>query len=191
MPCVQAVRSPFAFAAILHLCYHSASVEEPFFQRPSEKGIRLMAVDRQRWVLTFSVIALLTLLFGLVAFWGLSQSNWLYGTYGQITPGQWDRIQTLRDRLAERQADEQVLNLLDDALLVPRPATQDVLYNLERAAASLKPNGDPLLRSIQLELYGLLSEIQPGYVSSSPTPWSTPTAYPTPLPTPFEDPPVA
>jgi hypothetical protein len=164
---------------------------------PSPGLAPLVESSPRRWALTFVVIAILLAAFSLIAFWGLVGSDWLYGTYGQISQAQWDQTADLRDRLAQLGLAPQAVAALDDALLLPRPSTENVLLDLIKAAQaldSLATNADA--RQIQAELYTLIDEIKssagikPDY-GPHPTPWSTPTPQITPTLTPIMDAPVA
>jgi hypothetical protein len=129
-------------------------------------------------------------IFILIAFWGLVQSDWLYGTYGQINQAQWDQIAQLRDRLLELGAYPTAVDALDDALLLPRPSTEQVLVDLRTAAAALAPAEEREVSILRTRLRALISEIQP-FEGREPTPWTTPTGWPTHTPEPVSDPPIA
>ena len=147
----------------------------------------------RRWAITFSVIAVLLVAFSLIAFWGLTHSDWLYGTYGQITPAQWDRIADLRDGLVQLGVAPGAVSVLDDALLLPRPSTEEVLFDLRNAALALdRFASDAAVRRIQDQLLALSAEIGPGYQwLATPRPTPTLQLLPTPTPAPFMDAPVA
>jgi hypothetical protein len=144
----------------------------------------------RRWVVSFLFITMLISVFILIAFWGLIQSDWLYGTYGKISQAQWDQIAQLRDRLLELGAYPTAVRALDDALLLPRPSTEQVLTDLRTAAAALEPAADSEASILRTRLLALISEIQPSD-GGSPTPWMTPTGWPTSTPEPVSDPPIA
>jgi hypothetical protein len=145
----------------------------------------------KRWNTTFFVIGLLLVAFGLITFWGLTQSDWLYGTYGQINQAQWDQMVDLRDRLAQLGIAPDAVAALDDALLVPRPSTEDVLFDLRKAAVALEPFAtENTVREIQVEINALIAKIEFGGRPVR-TYWSTPTPAPTPTLVPIMDAPVA
>jgi hypothetical protein len=156
----------------------------------NRRSAPVMPSPRRRLII-FTVIALLLLGFSLIAFWGLTHSDWLYGTYSQISQAQWDQIADLRDRLLMAGIAPDTIAALDDALLLPHPSTQNVLFDLREAALTLDPfKGYATARQIQSELFALIAQIEPGYLSLS-TPWPTPTPVPTPTLTPVMDAPVA
>jgi hypothetical protein len=145
----------------------------------------------RRNLITFAVIAVLLVGFSSIAFWGLAHSDWLYGTYGQISQAQWDQIADLYDRLLLAGIAPDAVAALDDALLLPHPSTQDVLFDLRQAALILERfKAHATARQIQAELFTLISQIEPAYLSPS-APWPTPTPVPTPTLTPMMDAPVA
>jgi hypothetical protein len=142
-------------------------------------------------MITFIVIALLLVVFSFIAFWGLTHSDWLYGTYGQISQAQWDQIADLRDRLLQSGMAPDAVTALDDVLLLPHPSTQEVLFDLRHAALTLDHlSTHATARQIQAELHALIAQIEPGYLST-PKPWPTLTPVPTPTLTPMMDAPVA
>ena len=145
----------------------------------------------KRWRIAFVVIALLVCGFSLLAFLGLTHSDWLYGTYDGISAIQWQRIADLRDALVDLGGADEAVTALDDALLVPRPSTEDVLFDLRQAAQTLDGlNANDAARQIQRGLYALIGEIgsDKGW---TPTPRPTSTPSPTSSPTPFVEEPVA
>jgi hypothetical protein len=145
----------------------------------------------RRRLITFTVITLLLVAFSFIAFWGLTHSDWLYGTYGQISQAQWDQIVDLRDRLLQFGMAPEAVTALDDVLLLPHPSTQEVLFDLRHAALALdRWRAHATARQIQAELHALITQIEPGYLST-PTPWPTLTPVPTPTSTPMMDAPVA
>ena len=145
----------------------------------------------KRWRIAFVVIALLVCGFSLLAFLGLTHSDWLYGTYDGISPTQWQRIADLRDALVELGGVDEAVSALDDALLVPRPSTEDVLYDLRQAAQILEGlNRNDDTRQVQRGLYALIGEIGSD-TDWTPTPRPTPAPLPTLSPTPFVEEPVA
>jgi len=145
----------------------------------------------RRQTVTFVVIALLLVVFVLIALWGMVESDWLYGTYGGIGQAHWERITHLREQLRQLDIAPQALALLDDALLLPHPSDEQALADLRRAALALDPySARPDVRRIQAELYALISEIRPGFEATS-TPWSSPTPQPSPTLTPIVGAPIA
>lgn len=144
-----------------------------------------------RRALTFSVIAILLIVFGLIAFWGVTGSDWLYGTYGNISQAQWDRMADLREQLVQLGVAPEAINALDDALLLPHPSTENVIFQLSKAAQALEPfKADAGIREIQAELQALISEIEPYYqATAAPRPTFTPV--PLPTLTPIMDAPTA
>ena len=152
----------------------------------------LAPVDgRPRRTVTFVVIAVLLFVFSLIALWGLAASDWLYGTYGQISQAQWDRIAALRDRLIRLNLSSDAVAALNDALLLPHPSTEDVLFDLETAAQALdRVRANEAARQIQAELRALIGAIRTGGSQPSPA-WPTPSPRPTPTLTPIVDAPVA
>lgn len=145
----------------------------------------------KRRLIIFTVTALLLVGFSFIAFWGLTHSDWLYGTYGQISQAQWDQIAAVRDRLLLAGIAPDAVAALDDALLLPHPSTQDVLFDLRQAALTLgRFKAHDTARQIQAELFALISQIEPASLSPS-TPRPTPTPVPTPTLTPVMDAPVA
>jgi len=152
----------------------------------------LAPVDgRPRRTVTFVVIAVLLFVFSLIALWGLAASDWLYGTYGQISQAQWDRIAVLRDRLVQLNLSSDAVAALDDALLLPHPSTEDVLFDLETAAQALDcVRANETARQIQDELRALIGAIKNSADQPPPT-RSKPAPQPTPSLTPIVDAPVA
>ena len=152
----------------------------------------LAPVDgRPRRTVTFVVIAVLLFVFSLIALWGLAASDWLYGTYGQISQAQWDRIAALRDRLIRLNLSSDAVAALNDALLLPHPSTEDVLFDLETAAQALdRVRTNEAARQIQAELRALIGAIRNSDDQPSPT-RSKPAPQPTPTLTPIVDAPVA
>jgi hypothetical protein len=131
-----------------------------------------------RWTITFGIIALLVVAFGAIAVWGLTHSDWLYGTYGQISSAQWDQIAGLHEQLQQLNVAPGAVVNLDDALLLPRPSTEQVLNDLRQAVLALDPYADdPTALAIQRQIRGLVGQIKPGYAGWSPTP-----AYHRPVP---------
>jgi hypothetical protein len=144
-----------------------------------------------RRAITFGVIAVLLIVFSLITFWGLTHSDWLYGTYGQITPAHWERIAGLRDELVQLGVVPEAVSALDDALLLPHPSTEEVLFDLRQAVLALEPfASDAAVRRIQEQLYALIAEIDADQ-GQQPTAWPTATPRPAPTPTPFTGAPVA
>jgi hypothetical protein len=144
-----------------------------------------------RWSITFVVIALLLTAFSLIAFWGLAGSDWFYGTYGQISQAQWDKIADLRDRLAQLGLAPQAVTALDEALLPPHPSTENVLFDLEKAAQALDQlTTNATARQIQAELHTLIAEIESSYKPGR-SPRLVPELRPSPTPTPIMDAPLA
>jgi hypothetical protein len=150
-----------------------------------------LAVGRV-WTITFVVIAALLAVFSLIAFLGLAQSDWFHGYgYGPINEDQWAQIANLRDRLAQLDLAPEAVNALDDALLLPHPTTEEVLFDLRKAAQALdRYDARASAHQIQTQLYTLIDQIKPGY-SPARTPRSTPTPRPSPTLTPIIDAPVA
>jgi hypothetical protein len=138
----------------------------------------------------WAIIALLLLVMVVIIFLGLVQSDWLYGTYGQIGADQWRRIEALRDQLVLWGGAPGAVAALNGALLIPHPSTEEVFDDLQQAAVVLNSLEDAAARAIQRELYGLMTEINPSFRPPA-TPWVTPTPWPTPKPTPFDEPPIA
>jgi hypothetical protein len=166
-------------------------VEELEIWQPAPTPLSPVIPSPRRKLITFTVIALLLIVFSFIAFWGLTHSDWLYGTYGQISQAQWDQIADLRDRLLRFGVAPGAVTALDDALLLPHPSTQEVLFDLRHAALSLdRLKAHATARQIQAELHALITQIEPGYLSTS-TPWPTLTPAPTPTLTPMMDAPVA
>lgn len=165
--------------------------EEPGIWQPAPAPRAPVIPSSRRRMITFIVIALLLMVFSFIAFWGLTHSDWLYGTYGQINQDQWDQIADLRDRLLQFGMAPDAVTALDDALLLPHPSTQEVLFDLRRAALTLdRLKAHATARQIQAELHALIMQIEPGYLSSS-TPRPTLTPVPTPTLTPMMEAPVA
>jgi hypothetical protein len=165
----------------------SASDEKPPRARPGPR----------RRAITFAVIAVLLLGFSLLVTWGFIQSDWLYGTYGEISPAQWERISDLRDQLIQLETAPglyaEAIRALNNALQPPRPSTQKVLFELRQAARALE--GQVAAQQIQAELYALINEIEgagePGYRKQpTSTPWATLTPFATLTPTPIVDEPI-
>jgi hypothetical protein len=136
----------------------------------------------RRWAITFAVIAVLLIGSSLLLLWGFIQSDWLYGTYGEISPAQWEQIRDLRDQLVQLKIAPELccaeaVSALDNALLPPRPSTQKVLFELRQAARAL--DGQVAAQQIQLELYALIGDIESveGWLPTI-TPWATPTPLP-------------
>ncbi len=149
-----------------------------------------MASRKGRWTVIFVIVALLAGVISVIIFRGITESDWLYGTYGGVSQNQWDRIVELREQLVQIEMAPDAVDALDDALLIPRPSTEDVLYDLRRAALALGNVDDAKAREIQLALNALIGEIRPGYEFHA-TPWPTPTPVPTPTFTPLMDAPIA
>lgn len=145
----------------------------------------------RRWKITFVIIALLLVAFSLIAFAGLTQSDWLYGNYGEISQVQWEQIAELRERLAQLGIAPEAVDALDDALALPHPSTQDVLADLRRAARALdQPGASAAARQVQSELQALIVAIDPDQ-GPIPARWTTPTPLPIPTLTPIMGAPVA
>jgi hypothetical protein len=145
----------------------------------------------RRRAITFGVIAVLLVVFSLITFWGLTHSDWLYGTYGQITPAHWERIAGLRDELVHLGIVPEAVSALDDALLLPHPSTEDVLFDLRQAVLAIEPfASDTAMDRIQDQLNALIAEID-GRQGQGPTAWPTATPRSAPTPTPFTGAPVA
>jgi hypothetical protein len=166
-------------------------VEEFEIWQPTPASCAPVVPSPRRKLITFTVITLLLVAFSFIAFWGLTHSDWLYGTYGQISQAQWDQIADLRDRLIQSDMAPDAVTALDDVLLLPHPSTQEVLFDLRHAALTLdRWRAHVTARQIQAELHALITQIEPGYLST-PTPWPTLTPVPTPTLTPMMDAPVA
>jgi hypothetical protein len=163
------------------------TVEEP----ASAKSPRSRPGPR-RWAITFAIIAVLLLGFSLLVMWGFIESDWLYGTYNEISPAQWEQISELRDRLVQLEPGlyAEAISALDNALQPPRPSTQKVLFELRRAARALA--GQAAARQIRDELYALINEIESASDEKQPTgtPWATLTPFATLTPTPIVDEPI-
>jgi hypothetical protein len=130
--------------------------------------------------MTFAVIAVLVGVVGFIVFWGLVHSDWLYGTYGQITQEQWDRIAHLRDGLADIGVAPDAVAALNDALLLPPPSMEQVLFDLRVAADALERFADSAtVQEIQDQLMAMIAEIA-AESGLSPTLWRTPQTQPTP-----------
>jgi hypothetical protein len=147
-------------------------------------------IKSRRSYAVWAISALLMLLVAVIIFLGLAQSDWLYGTYGQIDASQWQRIEALRDRLAEWNRAPGAVAALDGALLIPHPSTEQVFDDLKQAASALDALENAAAHAFRMELYGLMAEINPSFRPPA-TPWVTPTPWPTPKPTPFDEPPIA
>jgi hypothetical protein len=151
----------------------------------------------RRWAVTFAVVAALLIVFSLVAFWGLAQSDWLYGTYGQISQAQWEQMAELRERLVQLDLAPEAVSALDDALLLPHPSTEQVLSDLKKAVQVLDQfHSSDTARQIQFELQTLIATIEPAGEPerSWPTftpPWPTVTPRPIPTLTPIRNAPIA
>jgi hypothetical protein len=132
------------------------------------------AANPRRRMITFAVIAMLLVLVILIVFWGLVHSDWLYGTYGQISQTNWDKITQIREELVRLKIAPDAVAVLDDALLLPHPSTEDVLYDLRRAILILDQYQDNAsARRISDHLHALMAQIKPGYEwegRASPTP---------------------
>jgi hypothetical protein len=150
-----------------------------------------------RWAITFTFIAVLIVIFSAIVFFGFIQADWLYGTYSEISEAQWEQIANLRDELAQLGIAPEAVVALDDALLLPRPSTQDVLRDLKTAARALDQHSRiTAARRVQDRLYALIGaiespSIEPGYERPTAIPWATPTPTPGPTSTPILDAPVA
>ena len=167
--------------------------QEPLAPRRVEPSPR-------RWAITFGVIAVLLISFSLIIFWGFIRSDWLYGTYGEISPAQWDQIAALRDQLDQLGIAPEAVGALDDALLPPRPSTQDVLRSLKKAVRAL--DDAPAAGQIQAKLRALIVALralivaiedpdEPAYEMPTATPWPTLAPSPVPTLTPISAAPVA
>jgi hypothetical protein len=150
-----------------------------------------------RWAITFTVIAVLIVIFSLIVFFGFIQADWLYGTYSEISAAQWEQIANLRDELVQLGIAPEAVAALDNALLLPHPPTQDVLRDLKKAAQALdQHSGVSAARRVQDRLYALIGAIEtpstePVYKSPTTMPWATATLTPGPTSTPILDAPVA
>ncbi len=146
----------------------------------------------RRRTITFVVIAIVLIAFGLIVLWGLSGSDWLYGTYGEISPAQWSRLADLRDRLSRLGVAPDAVAALDAALALPHPSTQQTLYELQRAVHALDPAAaqNDAVRTIQAELRVLMAAVA-GQEHVQPTRPRTFTPPPLPTLTPFIFVPVA
>jgi hypothetical protein len=132
--------------------------------------------SQTRRIVTLTVVAVLLVGFVVIVTWGLVHSDWLYGTYGGIRQTDWDEISRVRRELVHLGSAPGAVAALDDALLVPRPSTEDVLYDLQKAVLFLQ-TGEFTSDTQRLlaDLQALLREIQPGYIAPStdrPTPLS-------------------
>jgi hypothetical protein len=160
------------------------------WEEPPQPGLRAEP-GPWRWTLTFTVVAILLILFSAIALWGLVGSDWLYGTYGEISQKQWDQIADLRDRLVQLGLAPEAVNALNDALLPPHPAKENVLLDLKKAALALEQlKADATIREIRTGLYELIRALES---SANPdfTPWPRFTPPPGPTLTPIIDAPVA
>jgi len=148
----------------------------------------------RRRTITFVAIAVVLVAFGLIVLWGLSGSDWLYGTYGEISPAQWAHLHLadLRERLARFSVAPDAVAALDATLALPHPSTQDTLYELRRAAQALDAAAaqDAAVRQIQEELRALMTAVE-GQENPQPTTVLTFTPPPLPTLTPFIFVPVA
>jgi len=146
----------------------------------------------RRRTVTFGVIAIVWVVFGLIVLWGLSGSDWLYGTYGEISAAQWEHLADLRDRLSQLDVAPDAVTVLDTALALPHPSTQDTLYELRRAIRALDPAAahDDAVRQIRAELRTLMAAVE-GQERVQPTHPLTFTPPPLPTLTPFIFVPVA
>ncbi len=139
----------------------------------------------RRRAITFAIIAVLLLGSSLLVLWSFIQSDWLYGTYSDISLAQWEQISDLRDQLLQLEIASELccaeaVSALDNALLPPRPSTQKVLSELRQAARAL--DGQVAARQIRAELYALINDIEGPTETLYGVPTSTPWATPTPLP---------
>lgn len=154
------------------------------------RGVGFVALRKGRWTVSFVIVALLAGVISVIVFRGITESDWLYGTYGGISQSQWDQIAKLRDLLVQLDVAPDAVNALDNALLIPRPSTENVLYDLRRAVLALDGLEDAKAHELQLALNALIGAIQPGHEFRI-TPWPTPTAVPTPTYTPIMGAPIA
>ena len=147
-------------------------------------AVALAEPGRKRWTLTFIVIALLLAAFAFITFWGLTRSDWLYGTFGQISQTQWDQITDVRDRLVQLGVAPDAVAALNNALLLPRPSTEDVLFDLRKAALALERiEASANVRAIEIEIHAFIGHIEASD-NSLPTLWPMPTPEPTRIPVP-------
>jgi len=140
--------------------------------------------SRKRWMATFAVVALLLVVFGVIAVWGLARSEWFhsYG-YGAISDDQWDEIAALRARVDQLGLPLDVTGALDDALIAPRPTTEKVLFNLKSAALALgRIESTPAIRAMRARLGALIDEID-----THARAWATATPYLSEIEQPIQD----
>jgi len=129
-----------------------------------------------RQTVTFTVVTVLLVGFVAIVAWGLAHSDWLYGTYGDISQTNWDEISRLRTALVHLGTAPGAVAALDDALLVPRPSTEDVLYDLQKAVLILRTHENTLdTNDLLADLRAVIQEIQPGHTSRL-TDWPTPVS---------------
>jgi hypothetical protein len=129
-----------------------------------------------RRVITLGIIAALLVGFSFIVAWGVAHSDWLYGTYGGIGQKHWDEITRLRAEMVRLGAAPGAIAALDDALLVPRPSTEDVVYDLQNAVLILQTDdAAAATRELTTELRALIARLHPGDAPTS-TVWPAPSA---------------
>ena len=132
-------------------------------------------IHKRRFI-TLTIVATLLLGFVLIAAWGMAHSDWLYGTYGGVRQADWDEIARLRTEMIRLSSAPGAIAALDDALLVPRPSKEDVIYDLQKAVLILQ-TGDAVeaTRDLTTELRALINQLQQGFSPPS-TVWPAPPA---------------
>jgi len=127
-----------------------------------------------RRVITLGIIAALLVGFVFIVAWGVAHSDWLYGTYVGIQKNDWDAIVRLRAEMVRLGYAPGAIAALDDALLVPRPSTEDVVYDLQQAVLILQTDDAAAATpELTMELRALIARLHPGYAPPS-TVWPTP-----------------
>lgn len=151
--------------ASAHNTSATALRDTPHGRNPGKTGRR---------VATLGIIAALLVGFVFIVAWGMAHSDWLYGTYGGIRPNDWDEITRLRAKMVRLGAAPGAIAALDDALLIPRPSTEDVVYDLHQAVLILQADdAAAATRELSTELRALIARLHSGDAPTS-TVWPAP-----------------
>jgi hypothetical protein len=125
------------------------------------KQLRRRKPGRLRRFITLTIASALLVSFVLISAWGVARSDWLYGTYGGLRQQDWDEIARLRADMIRLGAAPGAIAALDDALLIPRPSTEDVIYDLQKAVLILQSGqASEAIRGPTLELRALISQLE-------------------------------